>query len=175
MLALGGGVLAWLSTGYALQRGEFAIGLSVKEYCVVRAIVDTMLPGGAGQKPGLELAVPQDIDEEIWAADAGLASDLSSVLMLIEHVPPLYGHFGRFTRLPRETRAQVLAAMLRSSRTVLVQAAVAVKELCQIFYYAKDATWPAIGYDGPWIKTPRPPDSDIAYQKLLAERKRSAA
>lgn len=174
VLALSGGVLSWLSLGYSLEPGEVAIGFSVKQFCIARSVVDTILPQGRGQKSGVELGVPQRMDEQAWASDPGIRADLKAALELIEHVPPLYGHFGRLTSLARADREDVLRAMLRSSQDVFVRTATAIKELTYLCYYTEDATWPALGYDGPWVKTPRPPESAERYAALLTARRKGA-
>lgn len=174
-LALSGGVLSWLTLGYRLEPGEAAIGLTVKQFCIARAVVETIFPGGSDQKSGVKLGIPQRIDQQTWAADRGIRSDFRAVLELIEHVPPLYGHFGRFTSLSQSDREDVLHALLRSSQDLFVRAAMAVKQICYLAYYTEDETWGSIGYDGPWVKTPKPPESALRYAALLAARKKGPA
>lgn len=171
LLAVGGTVFGWATFGYHLEPGEWAIGLSVKEFCVVRALVDTIVPGGGKLKPGVELGVPQRIDEEVWAADDGMRSDLRNILQFIEHIPPVYGHFGRFTSLDRTAREKVLRSLLTSSQTLFVQAATAAKELVYLFYYSHDETWEALGYPGPLVDYNKPPESALRYQQFIATRK----
>lgn len=170
VLALGGLGLRWLGSGYLLRAGEVALGLSVKQLCVARALVEALAPGGDGFPGGAELGLVQRIDEEVWAADDGMASDLRSALELLEHVPPLLGHMGRFSALSVAARGDVFERMLRSRRDLFVQVAIGLKQLVQICYYADARVWPAIGYDGPWIKEAKPPASALAYQKLVGER-----
>jgi len=169
-LALGGGLFRWFRAGYALGPGEVAIALSEKELCVARSLVDALAPGEDGWPNGVALALHQRIDEQVWAADADTARDLRAALQLIEHVPPLLGHYGRFTSLSRDARVDVFEQLLDSHRDVLVQVAVGLKQLVQMLYYAEDAVWPHIGYDGPWIQERKPPDSALAYARLLQQR-----
>lgn len=171
LLAVGGTVLGWATLGYHLEPGEWAIGLSVKEFCVVRALVATIVPGGGKLKPGVELGVPQRIDEEVWAADDGMRADIRNILQFIEHVPPVYGHFGRFSSLGREAREKVLRSLMTSSQTIFVQAAMAAKELVYLYYYSHDETWDALGYPGPLVDYNKPPASALRYQQLIATRK----
>lgn len=171
LLAVGGTVLGWATLGYQLEPGEVAIALSVKEFCVVRALVDTIVPGSGKLKPGVQLGVPQRIDEEVWAADDGMRSDIKNMLQFIEHIPPLYGHFGRFSSLDQSAREKVLHSLMTSSLTVFVQAATAVKEIVYLFYYSHDETWTALSYPGPLVDYKSPPASAIEYQHLLAARK----
>ncbi len=171
LLAVGGTVLGWATIGYHLEPGEWAIGLSVKEFCVVRALVDAIVPGSGKLKSGIELGVPQRIDEEAWASDDGMRADIKHMLQFIEHIPPLYGHFGRFSSLDRSAREKVLRSLLGSSQTICVQAATAIKEIIYLFYYSHDETWGALGYPGPLVDYKSPPASSLEYQHVLATRK----
>lgn len=169
-LAVGGGLLRWLGSGYTLVPGDAAVGLSVKQLTVARALVETITPAGDGWPSGLELGLHQRIDEQIWAADPAMADDLRAALELIEHVPPLLGHFGRFSALGLEQRREVFDALLRSRRDLFVQIALGFKQLVQLCYFADERVWPHIAYDGPWIKEAKPPPSAVAYQSLFLER-----
>jgi hypothetical protein len=175
LLAAGGGALSWLTRGYRLLPGEAAIGLGQKELCVARAVVEALLPGGEGFPSGVELGIPQRIDEEAWAADDETRSDLSAALDLIEHAPPLIGVFGRLSALDIPERTRALEAMMRHSWDVVAKSAIAIRQLCLVFYFSRDETWAPIGYEGPWLPVARPPDSAHRYAELFAERARGAA
>jgi Gluconate 2-dehydrogenase subunit 3 len=165
-----GALLAWSTSGYAFRPGEVALALSPKELAVARAVVETLLPGGDGLPSGVELGIPQRIDEQVWAAAPESAGDLEAALQLLEHVPPLFGHYHRFTALDPESRQDVYAKLLKSRRDLLAAVAVALKQMAELLYFGHEAVWPAIGYDGPWIKQRKPPESALAYARLLRER-----
>jgi hypothetical protein len=169
-LAVSGGLFRWLRAGYVLAPGEVAIALSAKELCVARSLVDALAPGGEGWPGGVALGLHQRVDEQVWAADTDMARDLRAALQLLEHVPPLLGHYGRFSSLSREARVDVFERLLDSHRDVLAQVAVGLKQLVQMLYYAEDAVWPHIGYDGPWIQERKPPDSALAYAEIFRQR-----
>lgn len=173
LLAVGGGVGAWVTAGYGVQidPNDVPVALSVKELAVVRALVDALFPAEDGFPSGLELGVHQRVDEELWAAPERTRSDIKSGLQLVEHLPPLYGHLHRFTALPREARAEVFAAMLRSKRETIRQIATALKQMTQLFYYGHEKVWPHIHYEGVFVPTPKPPESSIAYASLLKARR----
>lgn len=173
LLALGGGAGAWITAGYPalLAPTDAPVALSVKEFAVVRALVDALFPADDGFPSGLDLGVHQRVDEELWAASDRTRSDLKSGIQLIEHLPPLYGKLHRFTALPREARAEVFAAMTRSSRSTIRQIAIALKQMVQLFYYGNEQVWPHIHYDGVFVPTPKPPASSIAYASLLKARR----
>lgn len=167
LLACGGG-LSWLTVGYRIGDDDVPIAMSVKEMAIVRAIVDALLPADGDLPSGLQLGVHQRIDEELWSMPAHLRDDLKSAIQLLEHLPPAFGFAGRLTRLSPEQREAALLAFLRAKPTPVVQAATALKQMCQLFYFARDEAWPGIGYDGPWVKTPRPPPSSVRYAELVA-------
>ena len=166
VLACGGG-LARVRTGYRLAPGDAAIGLTVKQLAVVRAVVETLLPADGDLPAGLALGVHQRIDEEVWAMSDELRSDVRSALEVVEILPLVWGFGGRFSRLALEDREVAFRRMATGTIGPVVQAASALKQMCALFYYASDATWAAVGYDGPFVQTPRPPPSSVAYAALL--------
>jgi hypothetical protein len=168
LLALGGG-LRWFAWGYQLLPGEVALGLSVKELCVVRALVEMFFPAVDGLPSGVALGVHQRIDEEVWSQPPEVREDLKAALQLIEHGPPLFGFAGRMSRLEVAHREQAYQRMLASEQGVVVQAAVALKQMAHLFYYAHPDTWGALAYDGPWVPQPQPPESSVRYQELAVK------
>lgn len=166
-LACGGG-LAWVTAGYAVGEGDVPLGLSRKELAIVRAIVEAVLPADGDLPAGLALGVHQRIDQEVWSAPDALQADLRASLHLLEHGPVLLGYAGRLSRLDPATRLEVLERAAAVGPTPVVQAVIGLKQMCHLFYFAHPATWPAIGYDGPWIGTERPPASTLRYRELLA-------
>ncbi|MFL5345709.1 MAG: hypothetical protein ACJ8AT_13015 [Hyalangium sp.] len=87
---LGGGVLLlvgsglrWFASGYQLLPGEAALGLSVKELCVVRSLVEEMFFPASGALPsGMALGVHQRVDEEVWSQPQAMREDLQSAIQL---------------------------------------------------------------------------------------------
>jgi hypothetical protein len=151
---------AWLSVGYALPADTIAIALSEKELAVARALAAALVPDE------LARAVPQRLDEEVWAAATHIQEDLKGALFVLEHGPLLVGFHSRLTHLDVEERRACLRAMLTSDRPVLVQAAVALKQMIQLFAYAQPEAWAAIGYEGPRVARV-PPESARAYAALV--------
>lgn len=168
LLTCGGG-LARISTGYTLAPGDAAIGLTVKELAIVRAIVETLCPADGDLPSGIEIGVHQRIDEEVWASSKAMAADLRSAISWMEHLPLVHGWGGRFTHLSPADREACFRDLLLAGPGPIVQAATGLKQLCLLFYYARPETWPAIGYDGPWVATPKPPASSLRYAELLQE------
>ncbi|MBW1877164.1 MAG: hypothetical protein JRJ84_02255 [Deltaproteobacteria bacterium] len=161
------GTLSWVRFGYHLQPGERPVALSPKEWCVVRAMVEALLPADGDLPAGIDLGIVQRIDEEVWSAPPGVTKDLKAALQLMEHAPPALGFAGRFSSLSPEARRACFDRMLRSRWGLLVQTAVAYKQMAHLFYYGHPATWGATGYDGPWIGQEKPPPSALAYRGAL--------
>ncbi|MEQ1506860.1 MAG: gluconate 2-dehydrogenase subunit 3 family protein [Myxococcota bacterium] len=172
-LACGGG-LSWVSLGYALAPGDAAIGLTVKQLAIVRALVETLCPADGGLPAGLALGVHQRIDEEVWSQTDAIRADLGAALAVVEHLPPRYGWLHRFSRLSVPDREAYLATLVARGPRPIVQAVGSLRQLCALFWFAHPDTWPAIGYDGPWVKTPVPPPSSRRYAALLAAARETA-
>lgn len=173
LLAIGGGLGAWARAGYdaLLAPGDTPIALGAKEFAVVRAIVDALFPAEDGFPSGLDLGLPQRVDEEIWAATDINRDGLKSGLSLVEHLPPFYGHPRRFTALSRPARVEVFTAMTVSEVETIRQVAFALKQICQVFYYGDPRVWPRIKYDGTLVAAVKPPESSIVYASLLRARR----
>ncbi|MCB9678303.1 MAG: hypothetical protein H6737_24590 [Alphaproteobacteria bacterium] len=170
LLGVGSG-LSWIALGYRVGPDDVPVALSAKEMAVVRAIVECLFPAEGAFPSGLDLGVHQRIDEEIWSSPAHVRSDLKAAIQLLEHVPPVYGYFGRLSSLPVEARLACFLDLLEAGLDPVARAAQALKQLSHLFYYAADASWAAIGYDGPWVKTPSPSATSNAYAEAVRTRR----
>ena len=166
-LLLVGSGLRWFTSGYQLLPGEACVGLSVKELCVVRSLVEMFFPASGTLPSGVALGVHQRIDEEVWSQPQAMREDLQAAIQLLEHAPPLLGFAGRMSSLGVPEREKAFQRMLASDQDVVVQAAVALKQMAHLFYYGHPDTWKAIGYDGPLVPRPLPPESSARYQSLV--------
>jgi hypothetical protein len=142
-----------------LGPGERPVSLPVREFAVLKAVARRLVPGDAGRPNAEDLGVASRIDRELSFHPVRFAIDLRDALRLIEWWP-LATRFSRFTRLAAEQQDEVLGDML-ASRFALRRAALqGVKILVMFFHYTQEPTWPAIGYDGPWV--PRVPPASLA-------------
>jgi hypothetical protein len=167
LLVMGSG-LRWFAWDYRLRAGERALGLTVKEFCVVRSLVELFFPATEGLPSGVALGVHQRIDEEVWSQPQEVREELRAALHLLEHGPLLFGFPGRLSNLELPERERAFQRLLASERDVVAQAAVAFKQMAHLFYYGHPDTWKAIAYDGPWVPQPLPPESSVRYQALVA-------
>jgi hypothetical protein len=105
-----------------------------------------------GQNPGAdELGVPARIDRELSFHSERLQSDMRDALLLVDW-SPLLTRLRRFTHLSDAARDAELRAMMTSGLAWRRSAFQGLKFLVVFFHYTQDASWPAIGYDGPWVK-----------------------
>lgn len=160
--ALGvGGALRWFGGGYG--GAPDVVALSAKEAVVVGALVDVLFPAVGAFPAGRDLGVVDRVDEELFSQSSAVRDDLKAALQLLEHAPPLFGFFHRFSALAVADRDVVFTRLLQRGPDVVVQACAGLKQLCSIAYYAHPSTWAAIGYDGPWQREERPPPSRARY------------
>ncbi len=162
-----GSCLGWFKLGYRNREGDVPIGLSAKQLVIVRAAVEAIVPADGDLPGGIELGIHQRVDEEVWAQSDDFREDFASALQLLEHTPPLFGYLGRFSHLSLQQREAFLNRILSRGPRLASQALNGLRQLVLFLYYSQDPTWPAIGYDGPWIRTERPPESARAYAELL--------
>jgi hypothetical protein len=170
-LLAGGGVALRLGTGYTLPEGAVPIALTDKEFAIVWAIVEALLPADGDLPSGVDLGVPQRIDEELWSMNAETRSDLQSALSALEYWPVMARYGSRLSKLPPARRAEVLSEMAVRGPRPIALAASSLKQMCHLFFYAHERTWAAIGYDGPIVRTAQPPPSAVAYRALLDARR----
>ena len=170
-VAFGGmaGLARTLNGGYRkrLQGTERPIGLSTKEFIVMRSLVEAIHPGEEGFPSGLSMGVHQRLDQEVWAASPGLQADLKQALQVLEHLPPALGHWGRFSELDPEKRIVVLEKMMQSDLDLFAQLAGGFKELVHFFYYNRPEVWLTMKYEGPFVQKRIPAASEVAYLELL--------
>ncbi len=106
------------------------------------------------------LGLPVEAKEDIGSFIDGLLYDLPPttqgqarlMLRVVEHGTHLFDlKAKRFTRLSPVDQDVYLRGWMESSlgaRRVIFRA---LKTLAALGYYAQPDTWPAIGYDGPWL------------------------
>lgn len=155
-LALGGLAAGTGCSGYEDLLGDDAPAvLAPREYAVLRAVADRMVPGGAGQPGAGELGVAARVDRELAFHGPVLRGDVRDALRLFEWWP-LPVRFARFTRLPDALRDAELTAHATSHVAFRRSAFSGLKFLVMFFHYTQDAAWAGTGYDGPWVPRRQP-------------------
>ena len=126
------------------------------EWALLGIVADTLIPhGGAFELGARDVDLATRIDAFLAAESVAVLRGLSAALLLIEWGSPLAsGRVARFSQLGPDERAACIDALCRSRIGLLRDVYAGLKQLCFFSFYAIDATWPAVGYDGPWIAKP---------------------
>ncbi len=162
-LGVGGGVLValgavfWRVTRPPISAPEWSKGpwrlLRPTEAAIVAALAERLLdPGDA------EGAAPPDLEQVARWFDTFLRfthpevqRDLRALLAAFDGVGPLaIAVSGRFVNLPASEQSRVLRRWERGPHPMRMGFN-ALKQLAYMAHYGHDATWPAIGYDGPIV------------------------
>lgn len=155
------GAAAWLPAGCAsyelrLRGGEPPRVFNAKEFTVLQAVADRMVPPAPGYVPSEQARVAQRVDAEVaaWAPD--LQTVVRRLLVLVEHGPQLFeAKIRRFTQLAGEEQDRHLEGWAKSTLWVRRAGFQGLKALTFFYYYTVESTWPQAHYDGPWIgRTP---------------------
>ena len=126
--------------------------LSVKDYVILSAVADRLLPDEGGYPSHRELGTVLQLDEELAKWDDVRRKDIPMLLRLIEHGTLLFGYsYHRFTRLTAAHQHTYLAGWGESALNAKRAGFVALKGVLSFYYYANPKVWPLIGYDGPWL------------------------
>jgi gluconate 2-dehydrogenase subunit 3-like protein len=121
--------------------------LSPKEFSVLTAVAETMLPRWPDAPGFASLETIERIDESLAQLPAYRTQDVPGLLWAIEHLPSVTtGAFGTFTALPDADRTAVLRAWETSDRARLRTAYASLKYLVMLHYYADRRAWGSFGY-----------------------------
>lgn len=135
----------------SLAGGRRPVFLSVRQFGILTAVIDTMIARAEGAPSAAQAMVASRIDRELTLANPKLGEDLRAALDFIELVPLLKMRLQKFTGLDHERRVDVLG-LLQTSSSVLERSIFnGVRFLCMFFYYTDDRTWPSVGYSGPTV------------------------
>jgi hypothetical protein len=157
MLGLGGALLAGCSPCDPNARRpasgtsrclSFDEGQVATLEALIAAVVPTMAPFPAPA----DARVLDRFDEETYFVSAEVRDDIRTAIDALEYLPFLYGHVGRFSRLPVGACQHVLGAAMQSRFAVPRAVAGSLRMMTHLFYYGHPATWPATGYDGPFAR-----------------------
>lgn len=123
------------------------------EWALLGVVADTLIPrGGAFELGARDVDLATRIDAFLAGESVAVLRGLSAALLLIEWGSPLAsGRVARFSRLGADERAACIDALCRSRIDLLREVYAGLKQLCFFTFYAIDASWPAVGYDGPWV------------------------
>lgn len=128
--------------------GLSCLVFDVHAVAVLMAVAEAVLPAD-GVYPDLRAQVIRRLDEELSFVPA-VAVDVNTAIDLVQYLPLASGHLSRFTALDRTARQDVLVSAGRSSLSAVRAAASGLRMLVHFVYYGHEASWQAMGYDGPF-------------------------
>ncbi len=152
------------TSGYPDRPGWRGRTLGSWQAHVLAALAEALLP--PAPDAGAFAQVPAAVDRFVAGLSPGLRAEIHLLVGAVEHGTPLADlHLRRLSNLSPEARRahlEGLAAAGGLRRTM----ARGLRDLVMLGYYQQDATWPAIGYGGPWVRGPRPRPPH--YEALVA-------
>jgi len=127
--------------------------LNPREYAMLSVLAERLLgvAGLLGSDPE-QVDVGRNVDALVASLDADLRSQLRSALRVFEHGTYLFDlRRKRFTGLAPEQQQQYLAGWMNSTLGIRRTVFRVLKALVAAGFYQDPRTWPAVGYDGPWL------------------------
>ena len=122
------------------------------QYHTLMKLMEVVVPPLPSLPSPFELQLPYRIDRFLRGEPAEIRNRIRDALLFVEWSPKLSRHFCRFSdlSLPERERffARFAASPFRLKRIVYQ----GLKGLILFFYMDSPPVWPAIGYDGPWVK-----------------------
>jgi len=157
------GALALLPAAACAPCGSSApaaglLALHPSELPILESVAESFVPtGGAFATGAREVGLARQIDALAAAQGPDVVRGLRGALWIVELASgPLAGHYIRFSRLSPEQRTASLEALVASRLAPARDVFAGLKQLCLFTFYCQEASWPATGYDGPWVRRPAP-------------------
>ena len=139
--------------GGAAERREDGQVFSDSERRTLHALCERLLPGGGPAPSAATVGVAAKIERLLSELGGGAASDFSRLLSLFEWSPVLFeARAGRLSRLSTEIQDEVIQGWATSRLGFRRTGFVAIKRVAMSVYYSEEASWPAIGFPGPWLQ-----------------------
>lgn len=128
--------------------------LDAAAWTMLGVVADTLIPrGGAFEVGAIDVDLATRADAFLAGESDAVLRGLSAALLVVEWGSPLLsGRVARFSELGGDARHACIEALLHSRVGLLREVYAGLKQLCFFTFYAIDATWPAVGYDGPWVE-----------------------
>lgn len=155
LLALGGGGAAALfarGTRLLPLPPEGLQVLDAREYAVVAAISDRLVPAAADFQSAAEARVAFKADRILSMNDVTAQAEVKQLLGLFENALPnfLFGlRFTPFSQMDPAAQDAVLREWQTSAIAVRRTGYTALKALVMAAYYGSKETWASVGYPGP--------------------------
>ncbi len=117
------------------------------------AIAERMVDTGLANAPrARDVGALATAERALAALDPTLVSALRVALALVDWWPALVElRFTRFASLPPDAQDASLEGWRSSGSELRRRVFYALRNLAFLSYWSQDATWPLIGYPGPWL------------------------
>lgn len=151
ILAAGGVTLALQPTKMVVPPGELKC-LTDKEYSILFAIAETLLPPTEPFPAASELQIAYTVDGVLAKTHPGVQSEIKQVLGLIENAAAATlfdGNPRPFSRSLKTTQHKIIERWRTSNLHIRRTAFKAVAGLCNGAYYARKESCQLVGYPGP--------------------------
>lgn len=130
---------------------------TAKEFAVLQALVDTVVPAGGGNVSAREIDVAGYLDDAFHALPALMRKQLKQALLLLEYGGLWYGpERRRLTRMSAAARETYVGGWLDSPAPFRRQVGQTFRRAIINAYYSDERAWRAIGYDGPFVEADTP-------------------
>lgn len=126
--------------------------LSSRQFRVLEAICDRIIPSSAEMPGSADLKVPALMDRFLSMMDKPVADQIAELLELFEISPLVFDfRLSCFTSLSSSQREEVLRSWANSRFEFRRTGFQALRRLSMAAYYGQEATWKTIEYDGPFV------------------------
>ncbi len=126
--------------------------LTPKQFQILESVCDRLIQKSEGMPGAQELKVAASIDAYLESIDRPVAEQIAQLIDLFEISPWLFDFkWARFTSLSPAEQDQVLISWSTSRFDFRRTGFHALKRLSMAAYYGQEATWKAIGYEGPLV------------------------
>lgn len=150
-LAQTGLVSSCATASVAIEGGAASLkALTEKEYAILRAMADVIMPATEGIPAASALGVLAKIDHELSLWSEARLSQIKDALWAFEHWPLFKLRFTRFTAMSAEDKANYLRDWAESSWDFQRAVFIGIKTVVVFFTYSNERSWAAINYYGPW-------------------------
>lgn len=123
--------------------------LNAKEYAILNAAARIYV-GAAGASEGIDVA--RFFDHFARNFQPWISDQIKQGLAVFEHGPLLFSFsLKTFTEMDEEAQRAYVDGWRTSSLVFRRGLNAAIRNICLSGYYLQSSTWPAIGYEGPWL------------------------
>jgi hypothetical protein len=162
LLALAGGTLALLQPGRI--DGRLSDNARTMLSAVSRAVLDSLLPADASASQSAIGGLLKRLEDTVAALPPALQAEVDEMLTIVASTPGRIALMGLTTAWGQASNADVVRALqgLRESRLALRQQVFhALRDLCNVAYFADSSTWPLVGYPGQRPVTTAPASAPV--------------